>query len=310
MDKVAPLWGTLVEIAAVAMCGPAAPVCSITAAFASATFVAGVTSGNLRTALKAGLIAGVTALAFYEVGTLTDVISGATIGSHTPPVFGTDAYAFNVAGHALVGCASAVASGGKCGPAALAGAVTSAAAPFINGQNFAANVVKNAVLGGLASVAGGGKFANGAITSAFGYLLNNAAGALRGAAWGGGIGGSIAGILGSETGPGDIPIVLAGRWIGATIGAAIGDWLTGPDIVNSLTPEEEKTIRSLEKNIEEHRQKLDDYRQDPDAYDNQGFLKNAASEEIRERIIQGRIDHLENEIANWQRQIDALRARQ
>jgi RHS repeat-associated protein len=39
----------------------------------------------------------------------------------------------NVIGHALVGCGQAVASGGKCGPSALAGGVTSAAGPGING---------------------------------------------------------------------------------------------------------------------------------------------------------------------------------
>jgi hypothetical protein len=139
----------------------------MSAAFASTTFVAGVTSGNLGYAIKAGIIAAITAAAFYEVGELT--------GHNPNPFTQPDKYLENVAGHALVGCASAAASGGKCGPAALAGAVTSAAAPFINGKNFAANVVSNAALGGLASVAGGGKFANGAVTGAFGYLFNSAA---------------------------------------------------------------------------------------------------------------------------------------
>lgn len=52
-----------------------------------------------------------------------------------------------------------------------------------------------------------------------------AAGALTGARWGGGI----AGALGVETGPLDIPIGL----LGAGVGAAIGDWWTGPDTWNS-----------------------------------------------------------------------------
>ncbi len=156
-----PILGTLFEIGATALC-LGNPVCAIPVAFASTAFVAGVTSGNLGYALRAGLIAAATAVAFYEVGEVT---------GHNPE-FGTSQYFENVAGHALVGCASAVTSGGKCGPAALAGGITSAAGPFINGQNFAANVVSNAVLGGLASVAGGGKFANGAITGAFGYLFN------------------------------------------------------------------------------------------------------------------------------------------
>jgi hypothetical protein len=82
-------------------------------------------------------------------------------------------YVENVAGHALVGCGQAVASGAKCGPSALAGAVTSAAGPVINGQGFVVGLVTNAPLGGGAAVLGGGKFENGAITGAFGYLFND-----------------------------------------------------------------------------------------------------------------------------------------
>jgi hypothetical protein len=68
--------------------------------------------------LKAGAIAAFTAGAFYVVGNLTDVVNGSPWGSHTQPNFDSPAYAFNIAGHALVGCASAEVSGGKCGPAA------------------------------------------------------------------------------------------------------------------------------------------------------------------------------------------------
>jgi hypothetical protein len=73
-----------------------------------------------------------------------------------------------------VGCASALASGSKCGPSALAGGVTSAAGPVINGHGFFFGLVANTTLGGGAAVLGGGKFENGAITSAFGYLFNEA----------------------------------------------------------------------------------------------------------------------------------------
>jgi hypothetical protein len=98
------------------------------------------------------------------------------------PQFGTLQYAENVAGHALVGCGLAVASGGKCGPSALAGAVTSAAGPFINSHGFVAGLLVNAALGGGAAVLGGGKFEHGAITGAFGYLFNQAANVARGRA--------------------------------------------------------------------------------------------------------------------------------
>jgi hypothetical protein len=88
--------------------------------------------------------------------------------------FGSETHLLNVAGHALVGCGSAVASGGKCGPGALSGAIGSFTGPLMRGLNFEAKLVATSVLGGLASVAGGGKFGNGAVTAAFGYLFNEA----------------------------------------------------------------------------------------------------------------------------------------
>jgi hypothetical protein len=88
----------------------------------------------------------------------------------------SEAHLFNIAGHALVGCASAVANRGRCGSGALSGAVGSFAGPLLTGLRFESNLIATSVLGGLASVAGGGKFANGAITGAFGYLFNATAG--------------------------------------------------------------------------------------------------------------------------------------
>jgi hypothetical protein len=173
-----PILGSLFEIAAAAVCLPLGGglPCAAVAASLSSGFVAGVTSGSLSAAIRAGVNAFDTAVAFYAVGSFTDVIAGYPIGSHiTVGLDKPDAFAFNIAGHALVGCASAVASGGKCGPAALAGGITSAAGPFIDGRGFAFGLVANTVLGGLASVAGGGKFANGAVTGAFGYLFNRCA---------------------------------------------------------------------------------------------------------------------------------------
>jgi hypothetical protein len=80
-----------------------------------------------------------------------------------------------MAGHALVGCASAVASGGRCGPGALSAAAGSFAGPILRDLQFQHNLIAHAVVGGLASVAAGGNFANGAVTAAFGYLFNQAA---------------------------------------------------------------------------------------------------------------------------------------
>jgi hypothetical protein len=67
-----------------------------------------------------------------------------------------------------------------------------------------------------------------------------------------------------------------------------------------------RSIRSLNQRLAEHRAKLEAYRSNPDAFDNNGFLRNAPSVEVRERIIQGRIRHLESEISNFERQIEEL----
>jgi RHS repeat-associated protein len=162
--------GSIIQIAVTAACVAAGEVCApLVALVAAGTAfaIAGITTGNLGYALRAGLIAGVTALAFNAVGDIT-------LGpGHPAPEFGSSAFFENVAGHALVGCASAVASGGSCRAGALSAAVPAFAGPIVNDQNFSIrSLVTNSVLGGLASVAGGGKFGNGAVTGAFGYLFN------------------------------------------------------------------------------------------------------------------------------------------
>jgi RHS repeat-associated protein len=98
----------------------------------SAAVVVGLSGGNLGQMLRAGVIAGATAFAFVVVGSATNAVAGEGFdlsAKHIQPEFGTPEYAFNVAGHALVGCASSAASGGKCGPGAL-----SAASPLPPGR--------------------------------------------------------------------------------------------------------------------------------------------------------------------------------
>ena len=171
------LFGAAFRIAATAVC-TVAPGCQLflpLVAAASSAFFAGVTSGSLQAALQAGVIAAGTAIAFNAVGEITSGMPGAlpaANGAHgTFEPFSPGFFA-NVAGHALVGCGAAVASGSKCGQGALAAAVPAFAGPFINKLPFQAALAANTALGGLASVAGGGKFANGAVTGAFGYLFN------------------------------------------------------------------------------------------------------------------------------------------
>ncbi len=69
----------------------------------------------------------------------------------------------------------------------------------------------------------------------------------------------------------------------------------------------EKAIKSLEQRIDEHKQKLQAYKSNPDAFANKGILKNAPNAEVRQSIIDGRIKHLEHEIQTFQNQVDAVR---
>jgi hypothetical protein len=68
-----------------------------------------------------------------------------------------------------------------------------------------------------------------------------------------------------------------------------------------------KAIRTIEKLKAEHEQKLADYIKNPDDYDNKNLLKNAPNQEIREKIIQGRINKLKKEIDVMGKEIKKLK---
>jgi hypothetical protein len=61
----------------------------------------------------------------------------------------------------------------------------------------------------------------------------------------------------------------------------------------------------LRRQIQLHRQKLANYRRNPDAFDNKGFLKNA-SPQRRDQIIKTRIRSLEHQIRNFEKQLERL----
>ena len=63
-----------------------------------------------------------------------------------------------------------------------------------------------------------------------------------------------------------------------------------------LSKSEYKAAKSNYKKMLEHVEKLEKYKQNPYKFDNQGFLKNAPSDAVRNRIIQARVSHLEKEI--------------
>lgn len=76
-----------------------------------------------------------------------------------------------------------------------------------------------------------------------------------------------------------------------------------------LSTAAQRSIRSLEARLAEHESKLAAYRENPFAFDNRGDLaRNAARPEVQQRIIDGRIRHLEGEIRNFQQQLERLRS--
>jgi RHS repeat-associated protein len=119
---------------------------------AAATFLAGATTGLITSGgnLEAAFTEGVFAALSFGAG----------------QAFGKSASA--VMAHAVIGCARGMASGGKCGPSAMAASFSKAATLAVPQPSL----LLASIVGGTASVVGGGKFANGAVQGAFTYLFN------------------------------------------------------------------------------------------------------------------------------------------
>jgi hypothetical protein len=75
----------------------------------------------------------------------------------------------------------------------------------------------------------------------------------------------------------------------------------------SLNVSEQRAVRSLEEQIRLHEKKLAEYKRDPYSFDNKGHLKNAPNEEIRQKIINARIKHLEHEINTFKNNINKIK---
>lgn len=68
---------------------------------------------------------------------------------------------------------------------------------------------------------------------------------------------------------------------------------------NKLSRKNYKAAKSEYKQMTEHIDKLEKYKQNPMKYDNKGFLKNAPNDAVRKSIIDGRVNHLETEIKTF-----------
>ncbi len=164
----------IVTVVVMYMMGPGGswamvPGTTAEAAFAN-TIIAGAIAGGIQSGtLEGAFQGGLTAAAFFGVGSIT-------VGHGEEALHASaEMKVAQVVGHAAVACASAMASGGQCGPAAIAQAFTTSAGHLGLPEGRFAGTVSRAVVGGLASSLAGGKFSNGAVTAAFAYLFNELA---------------------------------------------------------------------------------------------------------------------------------------
>jgi len=157
------------ELGLPSLTGAYGGVTAAVAGFAGGFFGALVSTGSLSAAFTAGLISGITALAFYGAGFVGNSSGSAWQVSE------------NVLAHAAVGCASAVASGGNCGKGALSAAIADATTPYIikfpslGAWSAAPEAAEAGLIGGAAARIEGGKFTDGFSVGAAGYLFNSLA---------------------------------------------------------------------------------------------------------------------------------------
>ncbi|HYX37725.1 MAG TPA: RHS repeat-associated core domain-containing protein [Oligoflexus sp.] len=251
-----------------------------------------------------------------------------------------------VAAHGMVGGVSSVSAGGKFESGFLSAGLSQAIGQGLDesgygfsaepkGWEYASNAAIAAVVGGTVSEATGGSFEQGALTAAMGRLMNDGAHArmmertqlervgidqreVDEIAFGvlqSGIDalGAMPGLIGCTADGVNAGLYAVSGDFESALGSlqgAIGNdsakfakYMTTAGSVGSS----QKSIRSLEKRLQEHRDKLEKFSANPDLYDNKGHLKNAPTPEIRSRIINTRINHLQGEIRNFENWIEKLK---
>ncbi len=141
-----------------------------------------VMGATLKDAVKSGLISGVSAAAFTEIGNHFKELSGKTAESVIS--FGGNELTKTqviqqITAHAMVGGITSVAQGGKFGHGFISAGLTKGVMGFYGDGGRTYRLALHAVLGGTVSEISGGKFSNGAQTAAFQFLFNEL-GRLRG----------------------------------------------------------------------------------------------------------------------------------
>ena len=73
--------------------------------------------------------------------------------------------------------------------------------------------------------------------------------------------------------------------------------------IRALRVLKRKALKGLRKQLHEHMEKLRNYKKDPYAHDNKGFLRDPRNKNRLDEIQQTRIKNLENQIKNFEKQI-------
>ncbi|RFP76143.1 RHS repeat-associated core domain-containing protein [Hydrogenophaga borbori] len=123
--------------------------------------------------VAAGAIGGFSGSLTATRGNLHAAVAGGLTGAMFGFVGGLELRGWSLyAGHALVGCVSAVISEGDCGVGASSGLFGKWVTVNTAGLDPLLQGIATTVAGGVAAELAGGKFANGAMTAAYGYLFN------------------------------------------------------------------------------------------------------------------------------------------
>jgi len=145
----------------------------MTGSGALGAFAGGFTGGLIASGgdLKQAAIGGITALAFYGIGSYFETLSAASKTG-----LSAAQKVAKVISHGVAGGLSSRLSGGRFKDGFLSAGFTQGVSQygnvFVEGD-IVGNAAKAAVIGGTASEVGGGKFANGASRAAFGRLFND-----------------------------------------------------------------------------------------------------------------------------------------
>jgi RHS repeat-associated protein len=99
----------------------------------------------------------------------------------------------------------------------------------------------------------------------------------------------------------EIAAMEAGGTVSPLASAAISGAAAAAAVEVCKQPKKDP-CKGLRDQLEAHQKKLSEYMQNPDGFDNKGVLKNA-SPELRQKIIDGRVRNLQEQIANFAKQL-------